>query len=243
MMSSINVFPQWLVFALICAFSFFLVIGVGSLFSSLIAIALASSISFLLAKSLHDGFWWKWIHLFFLPLIFLCLQLNIAPHWYLLALVLSWFVFGKVMVSRVPLYLSNQSALSELESCIPLGGHFLDVGAGTGKVLQHLSASRADLSLCGVEQAKAPWLWGKFRLPSSVRWINADYQGLDFADYDCIYAFLSPAVMADLWSQARSQMKPGSLFISNSFEIPGVDPDQVIELNDWKNGKLLLWRM
>ena len=50
-------------------------------------------------------------------------------------------------------------------------------------------------------------------------------------------------VMDEVWQQARAQMKSGSLLISNSFAVPGVTPDQVIELNDWKNGKLLLWRM
>ena len=109
-------------------------------------------------------------------------------------------------------------------------------------VLDQISIEKGHLC-SGVEQAKAPWIWGKLRLPSSVRWLNADYQSLDLADFDCIYAFLSPAVMDEVWQQARAQMKSGSLLISNSFAVPGVTPDQVIELNDWKNGKLLLWRM
>jgi SAM-dependent methyltransferase len=235
--------PQWLVFISISCISFFLILGFSSYFTQLVAIVFCSFLSFLLAFYLHDGAWWKWIHLVFFPLVFVCLQFDISSNWYLLAFVFSWLIFGKVMVSRVPLYLSNQKALSELELCIPRDSHFLDVGAGTGKVLCYLAKKRSDLSLSGVEQARAPWLWGKLRLPSTVRWLNGDYQKINFANYDCIYAFLSPAVMDDLWLQAHSQMKPGSLFISNTFVVPGVVPDQVIELNDWKSGKLLLWRM
>ncbi len=242
-MRYLKVIPQWVLFLSIVVCSIFLLYPLSTFFIPLISIATVSIFSFVVAFFLHDGPWWKWMHLFFLPLALLFLQFDIAPHWYLLALFISWLIFGKVMVSRVPLYLSNQSALNELKGCLPSQAIFLDVGAGTGTVLKYLAEKRPDLNLAGVEHANAPWLWGKLRLPSSVRWLNADYQSLNFADYDCVYAFLSPAVMAGLWLQAQSQMKPGSLLISNTFVIPGVSPDQEIELNDWKNGKLLLWRM
>ncbi|HSX69654.1 MAG TPA: class I SAM-dependent methyltransferase, partial [Pseudomonas sp.] len=61
--------------------------------------------------------------------------------------------------------------------------------------------------------------------------------------YDVVYCFLSPAPMAELWTKARSEMRPGSLLISNSFEIPGVAPGEVIELNDWRASRLLLWHL
>jgi hypothetical protein len=38
-------------------------------------------------------------------------------------------------------------------------------------------------------------------------------------------------------------MRPGSLLVSNSFEIPGVPADEVIELHDWRASRLLLWRL
>lgn len=243
MMSARFALPQWLVFGAILALSLGLIVILKPFAPLPLVIAIACTSSFLIAMFWHDGSWWKWIHLLFLPLVFVFLQFELSPSWYLFAFILSWFVFGKVMVSRVPLYLSNQQALSELEVYVPHGARFLDVGAGTGTVLHFLVKRRPDLSLAGVEQAKAPWLLGKMRLPSTVAWINADYQEIDLADFDCVYAFLSPAVMSDLWLQVQTQMKPGSLFISNSFAIPDVVPDQIIELNDWKSGKLLIWRM
>ncbi|MBM5570522.1 MULTISPECIES: class I SAM-dependent methyltransferase [Deefgea] len=235
--------PQWLIFGVISFASLLALFVFNSFLNGLIAVSIVAFGAFLLAVYLHDGAWWRWIHLAFMPLVVFFLQFDISPNWYLLILVLSWLIFGKVMVSRVPLYLSNQKALFQLAESIPHGVQFLDVGAGTGKVLRYLAAARADLSLSGVEHASIPWLWGKLRLPASVRWLHKDYQTIDFANYDCIYAFLSPVVMSDIWSQVRSQMRPGSLFISNTFVVPGVAPDQVIELNDWKSGKLLLWRM
>jgi SAM-dependent methyltransferase len=242
-MKYLRALPQWRIFAIITLTSFVFLYFIGTNFSSRIATISIPFLAFGLAIFLHDGSWWKWIHLFFLPTILIFVQLNIAPQWYLLALLICWLVFGRVMVSRVPLYLSNREALLQLGSAIPPSAKFLDIGAGTGTVLNYLARQRPDLSLIGVEQAKAPWLLGKLRLPRNVTWLNADYESLDLSAYDCVYAFLSPAVMSKLWQQASSQMRPGSMLISNTFVVPGVSPDQIIELNDWKDGKLLLWRM
>jgi hypothetical protein len=38
-------------------------------------------------------------------------------------------------------------------------------------------------------------------------------------------------------------MRPGSLFISNSFEVPGTSPAEVVELHDLSHARLLIWRL
>jgi hypothetical protein len=50
------------------------------------------------------------------------------------------------------------------------------------------------------------------------------------ADHDLVYAFLSPAPMSELWAKAQAEMRPGSLFVSNSFPVPGVTPWRVIHV-------------
>lgn len=191
----------------------------------------------------HDGRWWMLIHALFLPLALLALQLDISPLWYLLAFALSWLVFGRVAVSRAPLYLSNRQVLEVLEKHLPQDGCFLDIGAGSGTVLAWLAQRRPDLQLHGIEHAWLPWLLGRLRLPRSVRWLRGDYQALNLAHFDITYAFLSPVPMADLWQKACVEMRPGTLFLSNTFTVPGVEPDEIIELGDWKGGRLLLWHM
>ncbi len=36
--------------------------------------------------------------------------------------------------------------------------------------------------------------------------------------------------MAELWEKVRREMRPGSLFVSNSFPVPEVEAAQVIEV-------------
>ncbi|MBL8509446.1 MAG: class I SAM-dependent methyltransferase, partial [Chitinimonas sp.] len=105
---------------------------------------------------------------------------------------------------------------------------------------------RSDLQLTGVEHAWLPWLLGWCRLRLSGRpiaWLRGDMMAVPLRDFDVVYAFLSPAAMPAVWQKARQEMASGSLLISNTFAVPDVTADRIIEVNDWKGARLHLWRM
>ncbi|MBT7232228.1 MAG: hypothetical protein HN861_04265, partial [Rhodospirillaceae bacterium] len=70
-----------------------------------------------------------------------------------------------------------------------------------------------------------------------------DFWKLDFGDYDMVYAFLSPEPMPALYDKVRREMKPGTMFVSNSFAVPGVPPDETIVLDDRRKTKLHIWKI
>ncbi|QDQ25222.1 hypothetical protein FNU76_02010 [Chitinimonas arctica] len=202
-------------------------------------------IAVVLSRLLGQPIWWQLLHALFAPAIVLSLSLALPPWIYLLAFVLAWLLFGPIARSRVPLYLSNRAAMDALERLLPEQASVLDVGAGTATVLARLGC-RPGLKVSGVEHAWLPCLLGWLRLklagnPARLLW--GDMMRMDLANYDVVYAFLSPAAMPALWAKARREMRSGSLLISNSFTVPDVAADEVIELNDWKGAKLHLWRM
>jgi predicted O-methyltransferase YrrM len=51
---------------------------------------------------------------------------------------------------------------------------------------------------------------------------------LDFAQFDVVFAYLSPAAMPELWKKAQREMRPGSLLISYEFPIEGVEPNLIV---------------
>jgi predicted O-methyltransferase YrrM len=59
---------------------------------------------------------------------------------------------------------------------------------------------------------------------SNAHFIRGDYDRLDFASYDVVFAYLSPAAMPALWQKANVEMRKGSLLLSYEFDIPGVEP-------------------
>lgn len=202
--------------------------------------------------------WWRFINLFFLPLIGFALLLQsqsiaIDPNWYLAAfLILALTSIGAVR-TRVPLYLSSPRAAQELAQRLPPNGRLIDLGCGLGGPLARIHKLRPDARLAGIEAAPLNWLITKIRL--KISGADADIRlgnlwTANLGDYDIVYAYLSPAPMARLWDKALLEMKTGSLFISNSFSVDGVDtsfdPDEIIEISqpgDLSHAQLLIWRM
>ena len=66
---------------------------------------------------------------------------------------------------------------------------------------------------------------------SSAVFKLGDYQALNFANYDVIFAYLSPVAMLNLWEKAHKEMLPGSMLVSLEFEILGVAPSFCISGN------------
>jgi hypothetical protein len=190
--------------------------------------------------------WWLALNLAFVPGLLALHSREWPAWWFLAAFVLLLLINWNSFRERVPLYLSGartRQLLSQRLAGLPADFRFVDLGCGLGGTLVQLARDYPQARLVGVETAPLVFLAAWLRcLP--YRNCQVRYRSLwqeDLSGYDAVYCFLSPAPMADLWSKACREMHPGSLLISNSFEVPGVAPGEVIELNDWRSSRLLLW--
>ncbi len=216
---------------------------------ALLAWALAQGVlAALLGLALRLERWWLPINLLFAPGLMLALGLSLPPIYPLGAFVLLALLYSGVVGSRVPFYLSSRAAARALAELLPShhGFAFIDLGCGLGGVLGLLARARPMGRYCGVELALAPFLLGWLRSRLSGRPFEvrcADLRNIDLGPYDVVYAYLSPAAMPGLWQQARRQMRPGSLLVSNSFAVPGVPAAATRATGARDGSKLLLWRM
>lgn len=183
----------------------------------------------------RQPWWWRIIHAGFLPLVWATQSLAIDPFWFLLAFVMLLLVYRGALSGQVPLYLSNQQTVAALADLLaerqPL--HMLDLGAGLGSTTVPLADQFPDSQFTGVENAPLTWLLGRlFSLGRpNIHWRWADMWQTGLGEYNVVYAFLSPVPMAKLWEKAKTEMTPGSLFISNTFPVPGMVPQQIIEVD------------
>jgi hypothetical protein len=187
--------------------------------------------------------WWRLINLLFAPLLSLALQAEFDPLWFLAAFLLLAVTSLGAVRTRVPLYLSSRRAAEELAQRLPQNALLCDLGCGLGGPLAQVHGLRPDVRLAGVEAAPLNWLIARLRLAGRADIRLGSLWDTDLSRCDVVYAYLSPAPMQRLWEKARAEMKPGSLFVSNSFAVPGVNFDEVVELNDLSHSRLLLRRM
>lgn len=191
--------------------------------------------------------WWIPINALFVPAAFWVHTLQLSPAWFLAGFVTFALFFWTTFRSRVPLYLSSREACEQLAQLLPSGRSLqvLDLGCGFGGLLTTLARARPAGRFTGVEIAPLPALvaWVRARRASNCHVIRGDFWRQDLAAYDAVYAFLSPAPMTELWRKARAEMRPGSLFISNSFPVDGVEPHAIVPLAGRGSSALYLWRL
>ncbi len=211
--------------------------------------------SALLGRGLGLERWWS-AFLVLLPLLFVqLLALELGAAWYLALFAILLLVYWSTFSTRVPLYLAGpkvRAALLELlpdTQAMPDGRRlsFIDLGCGLGGVVLSLARARPDGHFLGVELAPLPALLGWCRarvsgLPNA-QLQRASLWNVDITDADVVYVFLSPVPMPALWDKASREMKAGALLVSNSFIVPGVPADRVIDVDDARGSRLHVWRI
>lgn len=221
---------------------------VTPLFLALCCGSVAAVFSYLMRQAR----WWWWIHLGFMPAVVVVLALDLPPTLFLTAFLIFMLVYWSTFRTQVPLYLSSDKVWIALETLLPAeqlnrGFSFVDLGSGLGGVLTHLAGKRTDGRYVGVEAAPLPCLWSWLRIKlaglqnCSVRW--GSMWDVDLGQYDVVFAYLSPVPMAQLWTKARAEMRPGSLFISSTFVVLEHPPQRTIEIDDLHRSTLYIWEM
>ena len=177
--------------------------------------------------------WWCAIGLLFAPALLIVGMLDLPPWLFLLAFVFLLSLYWSTFRTQVPFYPSGPRVWREVAQLIEdrPGVRLIDIGSGLGGLVLDLARRRPDGVFCGIELAPLPWLLSCLRAKisgSRARFIRGDYVAVDFADYDVVFAYLSPAAMAALWQQAEAQMLPGGMLLSYEFGIAARAPDKTI---------------
>ncbi|MFN0039313.1 MAG: class I SAM-dependent methyltransferase [Burkholderiales bacterium] len=180
------------------------------------------------------AWWWRVCCLIFVPALFFGLSLQVSSMWPALALLILLLAYGGTQSTQVPLYLSSVAAISALRKLIPTERpqRILDLGCGTGKVLDALRRSHALATLEGVERAPLPFILAWCRGFLRARRFRVLWQSLwkaNLGGFDLVYAYLSPVPMAKLWEKAVHEMHPGAWLVSFRFAVPGVAPCKVMD--------------
>ena len=189
--------------------------------------------------------WWCAIGLLFAPALLAASALELPPLLFLLVFIFLLGLYWSTFRTQVPFYPSGPAVWREVAQLIAdrPGVKLIDIGSGLGGLVLDLARRRPDGQFSGIELAPLPWLVSRLRARlkgSHARFVRGDYAALDFARYDVVFAYLSPAAMAALWQQAEKQMLPGSMLLSYEFKIAARAPDKTIAATE-RGPLLYVW--
>lgn len=205
-----------------------------------------ASLAALVSCKLGLPCWWRWIQ-FFIPIgLYLGVLFKFDPIWALVIFIVVWLVFANAFKERVPLYLTNSTTREALKNLVKRKRRirFLDLGCGLGGNVAYMSQLKQVAESHGVETAPLPYVVSKLvTVFRGGQTFAMDLWKTELAYYDVVYAFLSPEPMPQLWKKVKEEMLPGSVFVSNSFAVPGIEPSEVWELSDRRKTILYIYQL
>ena len=185
----------------------------------------------LIATLLGSPWWWRLIHLCFMPLLVWAHGLMLPGWVWPAGFFLLLLFFGWPGGSRAPLYLTRRADRAAVLSLLPAHpSRVIDLGCGDGALLRHLARARPDCLFVGLEQAPLSWAWAWLaaRGIRNLSIVHGDFWRYSLSGYDLVYAFLSPAAMTRLWHKARAEMSSDALLVSYRFPLPDLTPSAAI---------------
>ena len=187
-------------------------------------------IAYFLSITFKMAYWWRYIHLLFPLAIWVALALQIPTGYFLLSFIFTGTLFWSVFITQVPFYPSKPEVWNAVSELLPGKKlRILEIGSGLGNFAIRMAQLRPESCIEGIEIAPLPWIISviQAKLSSSRALFRlGNYEKVDFANYDLIFAYLSPAAMPNLWEKALREMKGESLLLSHEFPIPSIDESQ-----------------
>lgn len=220
----------------------------GWRFSALTVGLVQGAVAAWLARRMGLSVWWWGLNLAFVPAVLLASGAALPSWLFLLGFVLVLLFNWNSISERVPLYLTGARSTDALATWLERRApdfRFVDLGCGPAGALLRLARRFPGAQFVGVETAPLSfaiaWLRSLGRSNCRIRYVSL--WRTDLVDFDVAYCFLSPAPMAALWQKARAELPMGAWLISNSFEVPDVPADETLALHDWRQSRLMLWRI
>lgn len=162
---------------------------------------------------------------------------------YSVASIVLWSLRNKI--SPMP---TTPSAKHTLFSALPKleKGTIYELGAGWGTLAIPLAKHFPQCSVVGIESSPVPFfistLYRAFhRLPNLVL-KRKDFFTEDLANASLVVCYLYPDAMRRLKDKLIQELPPGTWVVSNTFAIPGWEPENVENVDDFFGSKIYTYK-
>lgn len=141
-----------------------------------------------------------------------------------------WHLF----ILRVPYIPTSHAVAGAMIDLAGLKGDetVFDLGAGDGRVLIEAKRRYPKIRAIAVEYVPTIWLLGKITIALSRQAVTlklGDALKTDVSKADAIFLYVTPVLMAPLAEKFKKELRDGVIIVSNSFSLPGVQPQKTVQ--------------
>jgi hypothetical protein len=153
----------------------------------------------------------------------------------LLGVVISLFYCAVTGISPIPSSSPSRSCILEN---LPenLTGNVCELGAGWGTLAFPMAAALPELEVIAFELSPIPWLFmmirDKLTRRKNLTIHRRNFFKNKFENVSLVVCYLHSECLEKLRPKMESELKPGTLVLSNTFEIPGWIPETIHRLED-----------
>jgi len=132
---------------------------------------------------------------------------------------------------------SSQGAIKQLLAFVPEGdGPIFELGSGWGRLALLLARAHPKREVVCYELSTIPWLFSVLRARLSgapnLAMRRGDFFQADLSGAQVVVCYLYPGGMTRLQPKLESELGAGAVVLSNTFAVPGWEPEQVVKLDD-----------
>jgi hypothetical protein len=128
-----------------------------------------------------------------------------------------------------------------------LEGTVFELGSGWGNLAVPLAKRYPKCAVRGYEISPLPWLyswfWGRGAGQSNLIFHCRDYFRADLSTAALVVVYIHADGMAKLKPKFEAELKPGTLVLSNFFQVRGWIPIQETTVNDLHRSKVYLYQI
>jgi SAM-dependent methyltransferase len=150
-------------------------------------------------------------------------------------------------ITPLPTSPSQFRVMLDCLNAAPAGTTVMDLGSGFGTLVLRLGHRFPACHIIGIENSPVPYAVSRllaliFR-KSNVRFKRNDFMRENLGRADVVVCYLFPRGMQNLKEKLERELRPGSLVISNTFAVPGWQPQTTIRGLDLYRSMVFVYRI
>lgn len=154
-----------------------------------------------------------------------------------------------VVVTGISPMPSSRKSRKKIQEILNLAGVacVVDLGAGWGNLAFSIASVMPEAELMAYELSPFPWLMMKVRNklfgPRNVTVQRRDFRKVSLEGTDAVVCYLYSELLEKIRPKLERELAPGTLVVSNVFDIPGWHPEAVHKLYDSQCPQIYVYRV